>query len=75
MRENKEKQALSDLMIKPVQRIPRYELLVKVSTGLAGLGGLREERVCSQTPGRKVLLDAYTMVSRAPAVSSVPQGS
>ncbi|XP_010151609.1 PREDICTED: LOW QUALITY PROTEIN: rho guanine nucleotide exchange factor 17, partial [Eurypyga helias] len=29
MRENKEKQALSDLMIKPVQRIPRYELLVK----------------------------------------------
>ncbi|NXN95308.1 ARHGH factor, partial [Rhinopomastus cyanomelas] len=27
--ENKEKQALSDLMIKPVQRIPRYELLVK----------------------------------------------
>ncbi|KAL8191303.1 UNVERIFIED_CONTAM: Rho guanine nucleotide exchange factor (GEF) 17 [Gekko kuhli] len=31
MRENKEKQALSDLMIKPVQRIPRYELLVKVS--------------------------------------------
>uniref|UniRef100_W5MGW4 Rho guanine nucleotide exchange factor 17 n=1 Tax=Lepisosteus oculatus TaxID=7918 RepID=W5MGW4_LEPOC len=28
-RENKEKQALSDLMIKPVQRIPRYELLVK----------------------------------------------
>lgn len=36
MRENKEKQALSDLMIKPVQRIPRYELLVKVGdTGLA----------------------------------------
>lgn len=31
MRENKEKQALGDLMIKPVQRIPRYELLVKVS--------------------------------------------
>ncbi|TRZ02143.1 hypothetical protein DNTS_014238 [Danionella cerebrum] len=29
MRENKEKQALADLMIKPVQRIPRYELLVK----------------------------------------------
>ncbi|XP_070607613.1 rho guanine nucleotide exchange factor 17 [Erythrolamprus reginae] len=29
MRENKEKQALSDLLIKPVQRIPRYELLVK----------------------------------------------
>lgn len=29
MRENKEKQALSDLMIKPVQRIPRYELIVK----------------------------------------------
>uniref|UniRef100_A0A6I8QL20 Rho guanine nucleotide exchange factor 17 n=1 Tax=Xenopus tropicalis TaxID=8364 RepID=A0A6I8QL20_XENTR len=28
-RENKEKQALSDLMIKPVQRIPRYELIVK----------------------------------------------
>lgn len=39
MRENKEKQALSDLMIKPVQRIPRYELLVKVTTGLAGQGG------------------------------------
>lgn len=33
MRENKEKQALSDLMIKPVQRIPRYELLVKVGVG------------------------------------------
>lgn len=33
MRENKEKQALSDLMIKPVQRIPRYELLVKVGAG------------------------------------------
>uniref|UniRef100_A0A8C4X171 Rho guanine nucleotide exchange factor 17 n=1 Tax=Eptatretus burgeri TaxID=7764 RepID=A0A8C4X171_EPTBU len=29
MRENKEKQALADLMIKPVQRIPRYELLIK----------------------------------------------
>ncbi|XP_051512449.1 rho guanine nucleotide exchange factor 17-like isoform X2 [Myxocyprinus asiaticus] len=29
MRENKEKQALGDLMIKPVQRIPRYELLIK----------------------------------------------
>lgn len=29
MRENKEKQGLGDLMIKPVQRIPRYELLVK----------------------------------------------
>ncbi|XP_048348988.1 rho guanine nucleotide exchange factor 17 [Sphaerodactylus townsendi] len=29
MRENREKQALSDLLIKPVQRIPRYELLVK----------------------------------------------
>lgn len=39
MRENKEKQALSDLMIKPVQRIPRYELLVKVSLGLVGQGG------------------------------------
>lgn len=37
MRENKEKQALSDLMIKPVQRIPRYELLVKVGMGLGGL--------------------------------------
>jgi hypothetical protein len=36
MRENKEKQALSDLMIKPVQRIPRYELLVKVGMGLGG---------------------------------------
>jgi hypothetical protein len=56
MRENKEKQALSDLMIKPVQRIPRYELLVKVTTGLAGQGGpggRGEEYVCSQTPGRK----------------------
>lgn len=39
MRENKEKQALSDLMIKPVQRIPRYELLVKVSKGLGGQAG------------------------------------
>ncbi|CAM9537855.1 unnamed protein product [Lampetra planeri] len=29
MRENREKQALADLMIKPVQRIPRYELLIK----------------------------------------------
>ncbi|XP_039265153.1 uncharacterized protein LOC120340841 [Styela clava] len=27
--ENKEKQGLADLMIKPVQRIPRYELLIK----------------------------------------------
>lgn len=58
MRENKEKQALSDLMIKPVQRIPRYELLVKVGKGLVeqvrkpgGMGvGLC---VCSQTPDRK----------------------
>lgn len=40
MRENKEKQALSDLMIKPVQRIPRYELLVKVGMGLAGRGDM-----------------------------------
>lgn len=39
MRENKEKQALSDLMIKPVQRIPRYELLVKVGMGLGGQEG------------------------------------
>lgn len=39
MRENKEKQALSDLMIKPVQRIPRYELLVKVGLGLGGQVG------------------------------------
>lgn len=39
MRENKEKQALSDLMIKPVQRIPRYELLVKVGMGLSGQVG------------------------------------
>lgn len=46
MRENKEKQALSDLMIKPVQRIPRYELLVKVGLGLGGA-------FCSQTPDRK----------------------
>lgn len=36
MRENKEKQALSDLMIKPVQRIPRYELLVKVGASWWG---------------------------------------
>jgi len=28
-RENKEKQGLSDLLIKPVQRIPRYELIIK----------------------------------------------
>lgn len=40
MRENKEKQALSDLMIKPVQRIPRYELLVKVGMGLGGQEGM-----------------------------------
>lgn len=40
MRENKEKQALSDLMIKPVQRIPRYELLVKVGMGLGGQVGV-----------------------------------
>lgn len=39
MRENKEKQALSDLMIKPVQRIPRYELLVKVGMELGGQVG------------------------------------
>lgn len=41
MRENKEKQALSDLMIKPVQRIPRYELLVKVGKAwrCAGMPG------------------------------------
>lgn len=38
MRENKEKQALSDLMIKPVQRIPRYELLVKVGVELRSWG-------------------------------------
>lgn len=53
MRENKEKQALSDLMIKPVQRIPRYELLVKVGMGLVGPGDVECEHVCSQTPGRK----------------------
>lgn len=55
MRENKEKQALSDLMIKPVQRIPRYELLVKV--GMLGReskrGGREDVRACSKTPGRK----------------------
>lgn len=45
MRENKEKQALSDLMIKPVQRIPRYELLVKVGRGLGGQGGKAGRRV------------------------------
>uniref|UniRef100_H2Y6B0 DH domain-containing protein n=1 Tax=Ciona savignyi TaxID=51511 RepID=H2Y6B0_CIOSA len=28
-RENRDKQGLSDLMIKPVQRIPRYELIIK----------------------------------------------
>lgn len=38
MRENKEKQALSDLMIKPVQRIPRYELLVKVGKAWRRVG-------------------------------------
>lgn len=53
MRENKEKQALSDLMIKPVQRIPRYELLVKVGMVLVGPGGMEWEHVCSQTSGRK----------------------
>lgn len=41
MRENKEKQALSDLMIKPVQRIPRYELLVKVGGAAPGRGPCR----------------------------------
>lgn len=40
MRENKEKQALSDLMIKPVQLIPRYESLVKVGMGLGGQVGM-----------------------------------
>uniref|UniRef100_A0A9L0TKC1 Rho guanine nucleotide exchange factor 17 n=1 Tax=Equus caballus TaxID=9796 RepID=A0A9L0TKC1_HORSE len=43
MRENKEKQALSDLMIKPVQRIPRYELLVKLQAPLRRF--LRQEMV------------------------------
>lgn len=61
MRENKEKQALSDLMIKPVQRIPRYELLVKVSKGLGGqaekaqrpVGMQRALRLGPQWLGRK----------------------
>lgn len=52
MRENKEKQALSDLMIKPVQRIPRYELLVKVGMGLGGQGGKAGRHVRMQRAGR-----------------------
>ena len=48
MRENKEKQALSDLMIKPVQRIPRYELLVKVGAGSrVQAAGCRQEAICA----------------------------
>ena len=46
MRENKEKQALADLMIKPVQRIPRYELLVKVSLQCVRVHRLSEPRAC-----------------------------
>lgn len=56
MRENKEKQALSDLMIKPVQRIPRYELLVKVGMGLVGQGvwGWGVHSVLRLQTGKKV---------------------
>ena len=65
MRENKEKQALSDLMIKPVQRIPRYELLVKVGMGLGEQVGSLEacgdagHPVEPQEPDKKVLFRVY----------------
>lgn len=53
MRENKEKQALSDLMIKPVQRIPRYELLVKVGEAWRHVGMQGAPRLGPQGSGRK----------------------
>lgn len=53
MRENKEKQALSDLMIKPVQRIPRYELLVKVGKAWRRVGMPGALRLGPQGSGRK----------------------
>lgn len=53
MRENKEKQALSDLMIKPVQRIPRYELLVKVGKAWRRVGMPGALRLGPQGAGRK----------------------
>lgn len=62
MRENKEKQALSDLMIKPVQRIPRYELLVKVGDTRVALS--------HQQWGRLWLLLASTQLSGLSGVSS-----
>lgn len=70
MRENKEKQALSDLMIKPVQRIPRYELLVKVGMELVGQGGKRGSMglggaFCSQTPDR----------NESPVISPAPKAA
>lgn len=52
MRENKEKQALSDLMIKPVQRIPRYELLVKVSQSRADSCAVR---MAGHDPGQALV--------------------
>lgn len=64
MRENKEKQALGDLMIKPVQRIPRYELLVKVNSKCYRVASVQLvfqvidsfsflwSRTCSSTPPR-----------------------
>lgn len=61
MRENKEKQALSDLMIKPVQRIPRYELLVKV--GDTGLAVPHRERGTPQLPLTSTQLSGHSGLS------------
>ncbi|XP_010902137.2 rho guanine nucleotide exchange factor 17 [Esox lucius] len=54
MRENKEKQALGDLMIKPVQRIPRYELLVKDLL----------KHTPEEHPDHRLLLDAQRDIKR-----------
>ncbi|KAJ8798272.1 hypothetical protein J1605_001397 [Eschrichtius robustus] len=62
MRENKEKQALSDLMIKPVQRIPRYELLVKVGMGLGGQDLLKHTP--EDHPDHPLLLDAQRNIKQ-----------
>uniref|UniRef100_A0A3Q3WRF4 DH domain-containing protein n=1 Tax=Mola mola TaxID=94237 RepID=A0A3Q3WRF4_MOLML len=56
MRENKEKQALGDLMIKPVQRIPRYELLVKVK-GVEHTYLLKQYSIILTTPLSFLSLD------------------
>lgn len=61
MRENKEKQALSDLMIKPVQRIPRYELLVKV--GDMGLAVPQRERGTPRLPLNSMQLSGLSGLS------------